>query len=107
MEDKIIEIQHKSNEDIYPHFGYYHHEKSRIRIRNDLPISVYNYVLMYNLLHVGFDYKTGKKWPVIIEEITSLFAALLCHPIGGIRTIFMITRSDRIKLWYAKWKERK
>jgi len=93
----------KSEEDLYPHFGYCNHLKREIRLRNDLPLSMFKFVLAYNVLHIGFDYTNASKLAVIHEELTALLGAMISHPIGGIRTIFSILRWGRIKLWLTKF----
>jgi hypothetical protein len=97
----------KSNEDLFPHFGYCNNEDKTIKLRNDMPESMLKFVLAYNVLHIGFNYQTGTKFEVLLEEVSSLLSALISHPIGGVRTIFSILRPSRIKAYLVKFRARK
>ena len=103
----IYTFKMRSNEDLFPHFGYCNNTDNVIKLRNDMPESMLRFVLAYNVLHIGFDYQSGTKFEVILEEVTALLGALISHPIGGVRTIFSILRPSRIKAYMVKFKERK
>ena len=106
--DKIeYTFKMRSNEDLFPHFGYCNNDNNTIKLRNDMPESMLRFVLAYNVLHIGFDYVNGTKFEVLLEEVTALLGALISHPIGGVRTIFSILRPSRIKAYMVKFKERK
>ncbi len=99
----------KSEADLYPHYGYCNSVEQEIRLRNDLPLSMFKFVLVYNTHHIGFNHPEAFKagWSgriaIIREEVTSLICALISHPIGGIRTIAsMLLSFDRIKIWLKK-----
>ncbi len=106
-EEIVYTFKMRANDDLFPHFGYCNNKDKVIKLRNDMPNSMLKFVLAYNVLHIGFDYKTGTKFEVLLEEVSSLLSAMISHPIGGIRTIFSILRLSRIKAYLVKFKARK
>ena len=108
-DDKTVEytIKIKDVDDVYPHWGFCNNDDKLIKISDGLHPAMFRFVLFYNLMHLGFDFKNSTKFETVIEESSAFLSTSISHPIGCIITIWCtLTSWDRVKQYIKRFMKR-